>query len=505
MVLTATVAAQPADVTASAATETDPAPPQQLGYGAMPGGLHAPSADTLPKGAFAITALGGYGVRNTLVSADDKLTRAIGDIAFAFAPSEMITLAVAFDGRYDKHSPTDDVGYVGDPRLLVRVANSFGNVRLGGQLGIWVPGKDAPSIVAGATSVDARGLLSVKAGPATISFNAGFRLDNSSKSVVDADGNDNRMSLSAEDRVSLGVSDFSAVVGGANLSVSQGKAFFGLEASTDVFVGSGAPGPIVRAGGRGGFHISPQWAVYAFVEGAKVPGIDYNEVVANNTVTLVPYEPVFTGGLVVQARFGGPHRGTAGDGSVVKKNDKPESVNVVEFAEISGQVTDENSKPIVGAKVTIKLKKNTATPVTDDKGRYSVKVQIGTTVDGKTDLDDTGAEVTIEVAGKKPSTSTLTLVKGANTIPVIALAPLLPPGTLKAQIRAAGTGKPIANATVKIEPGGMTATSDADGYISIDLPPGTYKATASGTGFKSQSLDVVIESGVVVKNFELPK
>jgi len=134
------------------------------------------------------------------------------------------------------------------------------------------------------------------------------------------------------------------------------------------------------------------------------------------------------------------------------------------------------------------------------------QLPIGKTVKGATDLDDAAAEVTIEVDGKKPAKQTLTLVKGKNPIAKLALEPLLPPGQLKALLRAAGTGKPIPGAVVKIEPSGQTATAAADGTLQIDLPPGTYKATASAQGFKDQTLDVVIDpNGVALKNFELRK
>jgi len=501
MVFATVAAAQPADLT-TAATEVEPRPaPRPLGYGAMPGGLHAPSAETLPAGAFGVGAICGYGFRNTLLSADHKLSRGIGDLAFAYAPTEMITLALSFDGRYDSHSGLDadgDDGYVGDPHLFARVAKSFGGVRVGGQLGVWVPGKDAPSVAASAISVEARGLVSLKAGRGTVSFNAGFRLDNSAESV------DEPELLSAEDRVSLGVSDFHAVVGGAHFTMPVGKqAFLGLEASTDLFVGSGAPGPIVRVGASGGVHVNDQWSVYAFVQGAKVPGLVYSAVMAGD-ITLIPYEPVFTGGLGIAARFGGPTRAIGG--STVVSN-KPRLVEVIEHAELTGQVVDDTGKPIPGANVTVKLKNSTGSAATDEKGNYTVsKVPIGKTIDGVTTLDDTGAEITVEVDGRRPGSSTLTLGKGANKVPNITLDPILPPGQLKAVIRAAGTGKPIAGAIVKLDPGGATATSDADGNISIDLPPGTYKATATGAGFKQQTLDVVVaKDGVVVKNFELRK
>jgi hypothetical protein len=191
----------------------------------------------------------------------------------------------------------------------------------------------------------------------------------------------------------------------------------------------------------------------------------------------------------------------------VKKNPNPTPIEQIEYAEISGDITDETGKPVVGANVTIKLKNNTGTAASDDKGHFVInKLPIGKTIDTKTTLDDTTAEVTISVEKKKPYTQTITLVKGPNAVPKIALEPQLPPGELRAVLRAAGTGKPIPGATVKIDPGGATATSDAEGNISLPLPPGQYKATASAPGFKEQTLDVSVpEGGVTTKNFELRK
>jgi len=503
--------AQPADVS-TVGTPAEPVPVLDLGYGAMPGGLKAPSADTLPAGMFGISLLGGFGVRSKLLSASHKMSRGIGDIAFAYAPTDMISVGLAFDGRFDKHSgfnPGGDDGYVGDPRLIGRLGKRAGKITAGGQLTVLVPGKDAPSVAFNAISVEARGLFSVAAGPGELSLNAGFRLDNSAKSVVDSAGNDNRMLLTAEDRVSLGVSDFNAIVGGALYQLPVGgKAYVGIEGSLDFFFGSDdfnhdAPGPILRAGATGGYHVNDQWTVSAFVQVAKVPSLSFTDVTAGDII-LIPYEPSITGGLAIAAHFGG-HKATTG--SNVTKNKIIEPVTVVEYAEVSGVVTDETGKPVVGAKVTVKLKNNTGTAVTDDKGVWRIsKLPIGKTIDGKTDLDDTGAEVTVEVESKKPKTTTLTLTKGSNEVPTIALDPVLPPGQFKAVVRAGGTGKPLAGITVKLDPGGASAVSDDQGNLSLDVPPGTYKATASGPGYKEQTLDVVIEqSAVVVKQFELRK
>jgi len=372
-------------------------------------------------------------------------------------------------------------------------------VRLGGQLTVWVPGGNAPSIVAEATSVEARALASLRAGTGRVGFSAGFRLDNSAKSV------DDPHLFRPHERVSLGISEYNAIVGSAYVVVPAGKAFFGAEASTDWFVGGegGPPGPLLRAGVHGGLHLG-QVSVLAFVELAKVPAIEEAELMADD-FALIAYEPMITGGLALQGRFGGA--GRAGRPSHVEVNAVKKDVEVIEHAEIAGVVTDEAGAPIVGASVTARLKAHTATGTTGPKGEYVLsRIPIGKTVNGTTTLDDTGVELTISVADRKPVQATASLVKGRNQMATLALPPLVEPGELRAVVSDGTTGKPIAGATVEIEPGGVKSTTAADGTLSVQLAPGTYKATATAPGRKPQTLDVIVDShGVHIKNFELRK
>lgn len=497
--------AEPVDVAASAERAGEPVTPHAIGYAAMPGGLHAPSAETLPKGAVEVALLGGFGQRKGLLGTDHKLSRGIGDLAVAFAPTDLITIGLSLDGRADKHSPSKDDGYVGDPHLMVRAAKPSGNLRFGGQLGIWVPGKDAPSVAGSAISVDARGLLSLKAGPGLLSFSAGFRLDNSANSADPA-------KLSLADRVSLGVSEFHALLGGVHLGIPSGKLVFGVEASADFFVGRGntpmgatsahaAPNALIRLGGSVAYHITNEWSALVFLEGAKVPRISPAEIAAND-IRLIAYEPTFTGGVGISARFGGPKRDTS---SIISHD--PIDITVVETADLSGEVVDEAGKPVVGAKVEVKAKNNTGTAVTDDKGAFSVsKLPIGKTVKGVTTLDDTGVEVSVNVDGKKPVRTSMILVKGGNAVRKIALEPMLPPGQLRAVVRSVVTGKALPGAKITIEPGAKRATSDAEGKFEIDLAPGAYKLKVSSPGLADQDLDVTIDpNGVAIKNIELHK
>lgn len=500
LLLAARAQAQPAANVTASADSAEIAAPQHIGYGALPGGLHVTAAENLPTGAFEVALLSGFGTRKGLLESDHRFNRAVGNVAVAYAPLRNLAIGASFDGRYDHHSGGDleDDGWVGDPHLFVRGVAPLGRLSIGAQVGLWVPGKDAPSIATSAISFDARAMLSVDAGFGVLGINAGFRVDNSAKSV------DERDKLSLSDQVSLGVSDFNAALVGAQLRIPFGRAYAGLEGSADIFTGSGAPGPIVRGGALVGVTLNEHFSLVGYVEAAHVPDFDYRNT-AMTELVLIPFESSVTAGLGLQAQFGGGHRAAAT--SHIVENVRPAPVTVIETADVAGTIVDDAGKPVVGAKVTVVLKTHTGTAVTDDKGAFTVAaLPIGKTVDGKTELDDTGAEVTVEVANKKPATATLTLTKGVNAMPRLALEPLLPPGQLRAVIINVGNSRPVAGATVTIDPGGTVATSGPDGKFTVDLPPGKYKITVNARGLAQQQLDVTIEqNGVAIKNIELHK
>lgn len=510
--VTGAATAQDASVTATT-TDAEPAstaPPQAIVYGALPGGIHVATAETLAKGTIEVGLLSGLGRRTGLLGSDHKFNRAIGDIAFAYGITDMISVGLSFDGRYDEHWGTPasgQDGYVGDPHLDLRIAKTSGLNHFGGQIGVWFPGSNAPSLVGSAISVDARALVSIPAGPGQLSFEAGFRFDNSAKSA------DNAMSLYLEDRVSLGVSDFNAAFGGAHLEFPAGpKAWVGVEGSIEAFLGDAPSGHasleegtlLLRGGVSGGYHFNPTWSAVAYVEAAKVPGIEMAQVAANN-IPLIPYEPAITGGLGIQARFGGP-KATYVEKDC-HKHDPPDcpAVKVPLLADLAGTVVDEAGKPVVGAKVTFTLK-NSQVPATatDTNGAWKATgVPVGTTVDNMPTIEEPAIEVSVEVDGKKPGKATVNVTAGgAITVAPIQLEPSLPPGQVKGVVRNP-TGKPIAGAVIAA--GDKKTETGADGTFVLDLPPGQYKVTAKAGG-SSQELDVTIDpNGVALKEFVLKK
>ena len=273
-----------------------------------------------------------------------------------------------------------------------------------------------------------------------------------------------------------------------------------------------APGPIIRGAVTGGYHISDIVSLIGFVEVAKVPAIDSASSTANN-IPLIPYEPLITFGIGLQTRFGGPKKAAGGRRAARERVRQDEHLQVDRSDRLRralGRGDRRDRQAGRRREGDGEAQEHDHHRCHDDKGQYTVaKLPIGKTVDGKKNLDDTGAEISVDVGGKKPGKTTLTLNEGTNKAPAIKLEPVLPPGQLRGTVRNATSGRPIAGATVSVDPGGTSATTDADGRFTIDLAPGTYKATATAAGLATQQLDVTIEpdpnGAAVIKNFELRK
>lgn len=497
----------PEGVAAPAAPVPDqtstPSPRMPAGPNGMPGGAHVGTAVFAPRGSFMLHAGAGYGRRSALLGADHRVSRGLGNFAFAYAPLDGLMFGVALDGRVDKHAglAAADDGYVGDPRLFVRGGRQLGSLGIAGEVTLLVPGKDAPSFAARAATVDARLIGSYLARAAVISANVGYRLDRSANAVS------NRSSLSVADQSSLGLSEFSALLVGAHAYVPFGLAYATAEFSADIYTGSGAPGPAMRGRLGVGYWVTPKLAVYGFGQGGKSDGVTASAIAAG-LIPLVPYESTFVAGAGLSLAFGGPAR----KGFVVATTrcahpenpdpndpaDKDCPPKVQATAHVSGQVRDDGGQPMAGATIAIAVADKRGSANTDTKGRYMIG-----------DLPIGDAKIDVLVDGKKPFSRGVVLVAGANAIDDIVLETVLPPGELRGVVRAQSTGRPVMAkieiaATEKVP--AKNVTPAADGTFAIELPPGTYTVAITADGYAAQSISVVIPANnVLIKNVDLVK
>jgi thermitase len=147
---------------------------------------------------------------------------------------------------------------------------------------------------------------------------------------------------------------------------------------------------------------------------------------------------------------------------------------------ITGTVTDAGSgSPIAGATVT----DGTRTTTTDASGEYIIA-----------GVPPATYQVTASKAGYESSSLTVTVSEGNTAATDLSLTRIIVPGTITGRVSDAGSGSPIAGATVT--DGTRTTTTDASGeYTIAGVPPGTYQVTASKEGYESSSLTATVSEG----------
>jgi hypothetical protein len=259
------------------------------------------TAGVAPTGP-TLLASGGYGYTGSVLGMADAHHRVAGALTVDERPLPWLDFALRLDGRYDAHvipgQPTD-TGWVGDPRLYARVDRTWpSGLGLGARAGLWLPGRNAPSVASGALSPELLGMASYvsPSAPIAATVNVGYRLDHSAHSAPDAP------LLSAGDRLALEVSAFDDVLAGVAVTVGRGPAQGFVEASTELLVGSGAPAaktsPIFVAGG-GRFAPARYLQLEAEIE---ISPSSRPDVAA--PAPLVPIPPRFAAWLGLAYRFG---------------------------------------------------------------------------------------------------------------------------------------------------------------------------------------------------------
>ncbi len=167
-----------------------------------------------------------------------------------------------------------------------------------------------------------------------------------------------------------------------------------------------------------------------------------------------------------------------------------------EPAKLSGRVVDPDGRPIAGATITVtdELAKRPLTLASDDAGVFAYTGPIG----GATTVSATAPEY-------EPGTAQVELEPGQSRDVTVTLVRKVRQGQLRGQVLSFD-GKPL-QATVSVtgKTGAPTsATADAEGNFSIDLPEGAFQVEISADGYKAQKRSVKIKlDGVTVLNVDM--
>jgi hypothetical protein len=431
----------------------------------------------------------GYGLTESIGAIEGTHHRIRGVISGGFAVADWLALGLSLDGRYDSH-PKDSIGadatWVGDPRLLARTGYRLNeSFQIGGEIDFWFPGNNAPSLIPGATSVDTKMLASYSPQhiPWTVAALAGFRLDNSARSVKKPSR------LRPGDRIALGVSDNNACLVGVGTTFRIDKTELIGELTWDILVGQGAPAATVSpmrvdTGVRYHALASVQLELLTDISLSKRPQLA-------SSSALIPIEPRFSVSAGLRYILNSSRRAQAVRMATVTPKE-----TVSRRGTIRGQLLDPDGGPIEGAHLRLTVGKTVAETTSDASGIYNFEqVPLGNATlhvhaNGFEDVDWT-VSVVPEIAVQEPRRLTPVMVE-----------PELPVGQLRGLVRSF-SGKPV-QARVYVEPGGTEVFSDASGRFQIDVPPGTYRISLQARGYLRQKRTVKVEkNGVSIINVDM--
>jgi hypothetical protein len=162
-------------------------------------------------------------------------------------------------------------------------------------------------------------------------------------------------------------------------------------------------------------------------------------------------------------------------------------------ARLELSLLDDHGQPRSGARVTLQRDGREQTLSEKEPGSYALQ---GT--------EPGRAKLRIVADGFEPVEKDIELGAGAPLRLGVSVEPTLPPGQVRGLVRTFA-GKGLA-ANVRVEPLGVEAQSDADGFFQIDVPPGEYEVVIESPGYAPQRRKAtVVKQGVVIVNADLAK
>lgn len=517
------------------------------GAAALPAVHRVGLADGPAPHRLAVVGTLSYGFTEDVLGEADVHHRVQADAAAAVWVLDWLAIGLGVRGRVDKHRRDDSL--FGDSRLRIRASGRLGAVGLGGELEARLVGGQAPSLALDATTVSLRGLASYRAGPLIVGATLGVRFDRSARAIDDPDV------FTSDDRLSLPFNDANAVLIGAGMSYRLGDNEILAELGWDLLVGADAPAPTespvrVTLGARSWLAARRAYlSAVAEVSPSRRPAVARGE-------PLVEVEPRVGLAVLLGVRLG------VEDAPVVAPPPPPPPPEPIALL---GQVRAPDGRPIAGATVAVAdLRTSTdadgAFRLPDlEPGVHEVRVTapgrrawagevtvgegvsltsvtlepLGGAIRGRV-LGPDGAPIagaTLTAGGQ----SARSAADGAFALEGVAPGPTevavsadgyeAAPRTVEvsegsevtlelrmqvhhaAQIRGqvlSFDGSPVVGATVRLADTELTATTDAEGFFAIGVPPGRYEVVLEAAGHQTQNRRVTVEdNGVTVLNVDL--
>jgi hypothetical protein len=459
-------------------------------YGATSSGLcglaHT-GAPTCGRGT-TVAASAGYGA----TFFKGRHDRGMGSLGVALVPLDWLALSLELAGRVDAH-PRDALGKsvtgTGDPFLRARVGHALGHngLSLGGELGLWLPGNEAPSFRAKALTPELKLLLSFQRARFVLLAMLGARIDQSSASAPDL------TRLRPGDRVSLGLSDSHALLTGLGLGVyATPRLSVFAELSADLLLGAKAPSlidsPLRFSAGVRYFVLDPlQLELALHTSLSQRPSIAPSE-------PLVPIEPRVAAVFGLRLSFGKPK-----PKPVAKPNyaEPPPPAEPTQLASISGVLTDPEGAPLPEVVVKLLASDGLLETISDAQGRYSFE-----------QLHPGKAEMRADAAGFKSAHWQVEIKDQPIVEPPRALEPGESTGVLRCLVRSFESAALKATVSVRDARGKRVAGGDTDkgGTVEFALPPGEYRVMIEAAGYRSQRSQVQVDANeVAILNVDMRK
>jgi hypothetical protein len=440
-------------------------------------------------GSVAAAADSSAALTEALADGDAAHVRLGLRAAAAVDATRWLSVGAGLSGRYDRH-PSDargqDDGFLFQSELSTRLAFRSGALGYGVEASAWLPGGADVGSSFSALSADGRVLLSGQGADVLVAGYAGYRLDRSAQAAGDF------AQLRFGDRSALGASDYDALLTGLGVGYGWGRTLLFAEASAQLLLGS----PKLLA--------SPVWLSL----GARQPfgpaglsaelsldGLLSARPDADATAELVPIEPRVTLNLGLRYRFG-EHRAPSRPTTLPEQPKQPKAapvapVAVVKPTSVELELLDDRGQPLPRARAVV-TQNGAETPLVETSpGHYR--------------LDNARpgpAKLRVVAEGFQPIERDIEVQIGTLAKVDVRVEQALPAGQVRGLVRSF-RGKPLA-ASVRVEPGGTTAKTDAEGFFQLDVPPGDYEVVIESPGYQAQRRKAKVEQqGVVIVNADL--